>query len=171
MLFEIYFNHDGEFRTRPKAAHIEQVLREVCGERYARCREFIRDRLEPHSDVVPFMPGTSMSIPLRIVANNPQIDEGDTGEKICTIESVTFLDETRLMSVQVNELDPVLTRLGVFGRRTYTARQIRSELSENFVIPEWAIQIELPRSIGADQKLVVPDGWRLNLNRPELPIE
>lgn len=167
MLFEVYFNGEGQFRRRPKAAHIDQMMREVANDHFQECRKTLLHYLTPYAQWIPFKPGDTVALPLDIEIVSKKVDEVEGSPLMLMIQSVKFLNEERLCEMQdeITASPWILSR----GPETTTAKQIKSELSDNYAIPNWAIRIHLNMEDHTEDKLIVPNGHMLELNRPPLP--
>lgn len=170
MVFEVYFDREGKFRRRPKAAHIEQLMREVANARYQLSCDRLRTYLAPFDTWVPFKVGTTDSIPLVVTVAESPDKVTDDSIPVVLFQSVQFLGNELLNEKIAENQDSRWG--GIFSSSsTATIKQIRGELSGNFVIPEWAIapQINLPKYLGS--KIEIPEGKVLTLSRPELPAD
>ncbi len=166
MIYEVFFSRDGKFRRHPKAAHIEQIMREVAGERYWQCKNTLRAQLANYSQWVPFMPGDVDPLLLDILIEESDVEKIGDAEKQCILQSVKFYGEERLCDVDVESFDEWSN---IFGPAETTIMKIKSELSNNYAIPEWAIRIKLQPPDFISNKLLISDGKVLVLDRPPLP--
>lgn len=167
MIYEVFFGRDGNFRQTPKAAHVEQIMREVSSEQYEQSKNTLLALLAPYNQWVPFKPGDISPLVLNIEIREIDADVNGVIEKQHIIESAKFLAEERLREVTAERSFDDWTN--IIGPAKTTARKIKSALSDNYAIPEWAIrfQLNLPNEIS--NELHVPEGKVLILERPPLP--
>lgn len=167
MIYEVYFGRDGNFRTTPKAAHIEQIMREVAGGQYEQSKYTLLAQLAPYNQWVPFKPGDANPLMLDIVIVETEVEVSGVSEKQFIIQSVKFFGEERLCEVSVGRGFDDWTN--IIGPAETTAKRIKSELSDNYAIPEWAIRVQLNAPDYVNNKLTVTEGKVLILERPRLP--
>ncbi len=168
MVFEIYFDRDGKFRRRPKSAHIEQLMREVANPRYQRSRDILLGHLAPFDQWLPFKVGASEPISLVVEVVESAGDDSADSKPVVSIQSVQFLEKELLNDIDAENQNSHWG--GIFSSTsTTTIRQIEAELSDNFVIPEWAIATQLNLPVHLGSKLRIPEGKVLTLSRPTIP--
>lgn len=167
MIYEVYFDHDGCFRNHPKAAHIEQTMREISGSQYEQIRNTLLTQLAPYRQWVPFMPGELQPLILDIGIEEIGVEVNGAVEKKYIIQSVKFLGAERLLVPPTGEGLDIWSNL--LGPSKTTARKIKSNLSDNYAIPEWAIQIQLNDPEYIRDTLRIPEGKILKLERPPYP--
>jgi predicted nucleic acid-binding protein len=167
MVFEVYFNRDGNFRSTPKASHIEQILREICKEKFVPSKTFILAQLTTYAELVPFKPGDENWLPLSIEILEKDLEKQEGIVKEYEIQTVNFLGEERICGE--DNADLIGNWSHVSWSHKISAKEIKSELSSNYVIPEWAIRIQLNLPDKLDARLRIPKDKALNLDRPPLP--
>lgn len=167
MIFEVYFDRDGNFRGRPKAAHIEQIMREVARDSFAQSRNTLLTHLAPYDQWIPFKPGNTVPFSLDIEIAEKEVEKPEGTGKEIVIQSVKFLGEERLCKITGE--DQLVNWFDIIGQSKATAKQIKSELSDSYAIPEWAIRVQLNVPDYAGNKLIIPNGSVLKLDRPPLP--
>jgi hypothetical protein len=159
MLYEIYFNSNGEFRRTPKAAHIEEIMKEVTKEQFKQARDFITSQLSGYVDKISFEPGSTDSLPLFIKITEERSQNNEKLKKIFILQSIEFLDKERIGTGSA---------LDIFfrsGPSKAAIAQIKSELSNSYAVPEWAINVQLNLPEYVNEMLLLPEGKSLNLER------
>lgn len=169
MLYEIYFNRDGNFRHIPKAAHIEQIMREATNERYQQSQTFILSLLVQYNNWVPFKPGATEILPLEINISEGEVVTTEVAKPTLALQSVKFLGQEKLIELEGENTSQLSGLFSGWGRSSLTASQIKSELSDNYAIPKWAIRIQLNMPGHENAKLHIPEGKALDLDRPPYP--
>ena len=122
--------------------------------------------LAPFDQWLPFKPGDKNALPLDIDIIKKEVEMPEGVKKEIQAQSVRFLGEERLYEVTSESQEYNWSHL--FGPTTTTAKQIKSELSDNYAIPEWAIQVHLNISDYTERKIIIPSGKILQLDRSTL---
>lgn len=156
MLFEIYFDAQGQFRETLKFGYAEKPLSLVTKPEYSDDVVFIRSKLEPYIARLKFFPGESERKHVVIRSTPVEPAEGQEAEKFSELNSVT-LDGVELMGDRPGPQGDV--RWGhLLINRTLFVNRIRERISEELAVPKWALEIETIPAIANDHKLVIPDG-------------
>lgn len=168
MVFEIYFGREGEFRDRPKVSNLGRIMTVLTKDRFQASRDFIQGQLIPYEKWVPFKPGATDSLPLAIQLAAPADGPQETEGARFTLQSVTFLGSERLYDVQQAAAPSRPSYFRSSRDDTTTMSDIKSELADNFAIPEWAIAATANIPEALHEKFAIPETKALNLNRPPL---
>lgn len=152
MFFEVYFNSAGEFRGRElKNRCLGKLLALQAVTKYAPSIAFIRRSLEPYRAILLFMPNIepeTVVVELSLRKSDPptvRVLEVH-GRNLLTTDS----DE--------QDLDPRLWRL-LF--QSFTLRELRQQLSDEWGVPIEQLEIKCSPSVEAKVKLRIPEGTRL----------
>lgn len=159
MLFEIYFDSRGDFRTRIKFSYADKPLALAAHQDYSDVAEFMNYHLRNHREHLAFIPGDSAnkviritSTPLEPAGDAPQPQDGVPNKEIRSVQ----LDGVELLSVHAEGDRAAGVRR--FGHKFITADNIRDRLSDSLAIPKWALTIETEPAISADEYLAIPEG-------------
>lgn len=157
IVFEIYFDSLGEFRSRAKDAYLDEVLFVLTDSAYAQVRDFIREKLQPFNNSLLFLPGDNSKFLLRIVTRD--LDEAnallDINRDRC-LESVTLDGIEMLVKGQ-----PEAGNTGGFFHRLYTVDDVVQMISSALLIPKMAIEREFAPGVRPDARYVLPEGYVL----------
>lgn len=169
MVYEIYFDSEGQFRRRPKISNLGRIMTTLAGDRFQASREFVQAQILPFADRVPFKPGTTETLPLEFQVDLIEGDPQEAGKHRFAVHSVRFLGIERLRDAEeAGALDTIgFTRWS--SDETATVSEIKSELADNFAIPEWGIVATTNIADALHEKLKIPEGKILSLMRPRLP--
>lgn len=159
MLYEIYFNSDGEFRRTPKAAHIEEIMKAAMKAEFKPSCDFITSKLNNHENNIVFKPGSADCLPLFIKITEEQSEDDGKIKQTFVLQSVEFFGKERI--TMEDQIDAFFRS----GLSRTTIDQIKSELSNSYAVPEWAIDVQLNLPQYANKMLLIPVGKLLNLSR------
>lgn len=154
MLFEIYFDAHGQFRETLKFGYADKPLSLVTKPKYSDVVAFILSKLEPHTGRLKFLPGEIAPKHVVITSTPVARDEGEDGEEISQLNSVT-LDGVELLEEMPEPQGNDMLRY-LFHVRTFYINRIRERISEELAIPKWALEIETAPPIASDRKLLIP---------------
>lgn len=160
MLFEIYFDSRGDFRTKIKFSYADKPLAVATHRDYAGVLAFINHHLRNHHEHLAFMPGDQarkmihiISTPLPPAEDAPSLLEGVLSQPIHELRSVQ-LDGVELLHPS-DEGDPdAWTRMA--RRAKVSPERIKDQISDELAIPKWALTIETEPAISADVYLAMP---------------
>ncbi|UCV12083.1 hypothetical protein KI614_02240 [Dechloromonas denitrificans] len=158
MLFEIYFNSNGEFRQKPKAHFIEKPLSVVAQEAYVEVKDFIRFHLMAHQNRLMFLPGDVGRIALQYFSES--IPEASDEEKIRVLQSLQI--EGRELLVEVEAETPSVW--GGYLPQKFTPDDVVQDISRTLAIPRWAIASEYSPGVRPDVIFVIPEQKRLSFD-------
>lgn len=158
MLFEVYFDAEGHYRTRPKSSQIDIPFQEIAKPNHEAAKAFIQVQLQSYRDQLLMVPGDTAIIELRVDATPIQA-EGD--------EKPAYRLDTVLLG-GISLLDAV-ENAGTDGANInrwlldndWTIDKLKSALSESWVIPEWLIATNPNPDLSNRDILRVPEGMRL----------
>lgn len=159
MLFEIYFDSRGNFRTDMKFSYADKPLSVATHEEYADVLAFINYHLRNHREHLVFMPGDQarkmiriISTPLTAADDAPSLSEATASQPIHELRSVQLDGVELLHASDEGGLDP-WTRMA----RRSSPERIRDQISGELAIPKWALTIETEPSISTDVYLAIPE--------------
>lgn len=148
MVFEMYFDSHGEFRSEAKFLFAEKVLSVVAMESFAKVRDFILAKLEPHRQQLLFAPGDATRFSLRFVSAPPVLEEGnDDKTPVHALLSLTLNNMELVRDVVVDETDAWARML---HRRRLATEDVVEMVSRSLAIPRWAIQREFEPPVRPD---------------------
>ncbi len=172
MLFEIYFDSRGNFRTDIKFSYADKPLSVAMHEDYADVLAFINYHLRNHRDHLAFMPGDSarkviqiFSTPLPPAEDVTSLLEGTPALPTHELRSVQ-LDGTELLYASDERDIDSWTRMARMPR--VSPERIRDRISDELAIPKWALTIETQPSISADVYLAMPEDHEI---QPRLALQ
>lgn len=154
ILFEIYFDAQGQFRDTFKFSYAEKPLSLVTKQKYTDVVVFIRSKLEPHIGRLKFLPGETASKRVVILSTPIARAEGEDDENVSELNSVT-LDDIELME-EIPEPQGGGQWEHLFRTQTLYINRIREQISEELAIPKWALEIEAAPPIENNRKLLIP---------------
>jgi hypothetical protein len=159
MLFEVYFDSEGQLRRHPKADQIDSPFREAGKPNFEMASAFIQAQLHPYRDQLLIAPGDATIIELKVDATLVQA-EGD--EKMhYRLVTVLLGDVSLLETVETAETNGANINRWL-ADDDWTLDKLKSTLSESWAIPEWQIVIkQTPAELGNRDVLCVPEGMRL----------
>lgn len=148
MFFEVYFDSNGEFRsTKIKGRCLGKLLTVQSVGKYRPSMLFVQRVLTPYRDQVPFMPSESpqkLVVELAVKRSSPPM-----------IRTLTTGGRSLLHKDQEEDFEGRIWRLSY---RSFTLRELRVQLSEEWSIPlEW-LEVRTDRNIDPKLKLVLPQG-------------
>lgn len=153
MLFEIYFDSNGQFREALKFGYAEKPLSLVARPQFSDVVAFILSRLEPYETRLKFLPGDIARKNLRIMST-PVERAAEEAEEVNKLDSIT-LDGVELMQDVAEQPE-----VGLWGHLVYTrtlyVNRIRERVSEELGIPKWALDVEAIPPVVSDRKLLIP---------------
>lgn len=167
ILYEIYFDSHGALRDSAKFSYADKPLSVVTEDAYAEALEFILFHLRSHREQFKFLPGDRDRKTVRIAsapaappAQNaaqatPEMSSASTDE----LRSVV-LDDVELMRDVVEPEDDHWQRM--LRRTKLSPSRIRERISEELLIPKWALALETQPQIPADHELACPAGRELH---------
>jgi predicted nucleic acid-binding protein len=164
MLFEIYFDAQGDLRRTTKFSYADKPLLLVTKNDYKNVRAFICSRLYSYQNQYKFMPGDHVPMELRVSAV-PLDQAPDSRHRNATHElhSVT-LGEIELLRPTTDHVFLSTTHsLLDFGM---SLRTLKTAVSEDLSIPKWALTVQSETPV--DAQLVRPAGREL---WPRLALE
>jgi hypothetical protein len=164
MLFEIYFDAQGDLRGTTKFSYADKPLSVVTNNDYENVRAFICSRLESYRDQFVFMPGDHTSMELRVSAV-PLEQAPDSRHRTAThqLRSVTLDGVELLRPTTAHVFFSTTHSLLDFGMNQ---RTLKAAISEDLSIPKWALTIQ--SEVPVDAQLVRPPGQEL---WPRLALE
>ena len=157
IVFEIYFDRQGVFRSGAKDAYLDQTLSVITSATYAQARDFIQEKLRTLGGTLLFLPGDEHIFTLRIVSHDLE-------------EATESLDKDRDRCLVSAKLDGV--EILVEGQSevwnpwrishyAYTVGDIVQMISSALLIPRWAIKREFAPSVRPDARFLLPQGYVL----------
>lgn len=166
ILFEIYFDAQGQFREKAKFSYADKPLALVAEQAYNDTRTFILFHLHGYRHQMKFMPGDRNPMTLRIVSTtiDRQDDEGPLGATQ-ELRSVT-LDGVELIRPLAHQGDDAWARM--VGRSKMRQDVLRGVVSEELAIPRWALTNHFDPAVPVDAQFVVQEGWELH---PKLALQ
>ena len=166
MLFEVYFDAQGQFREKAKFSYADKPLSLVADHAYEDVRAFILFHLHNHRQRLKFMPGDRNQMALCIVSVPIEQQDGDTPRGAThELRSVT-LDGVELMRDLAPPADDAWARL--LARSKMRQETVRAVASEELAIPRWALTNHFDPPVPGDVQFVVPKGRELH---PRLALE
>jgi hypothetical protein len=133
ILYEIFFNAEGQHRANPKIRQIDLAFNLQVDPALASSFEFLKGCLAPFADSYFVVPGSGDGATVTVAASQPNAN----GNRI--VEAV-WLDSTNIFhQVQTRGTDSWFG----FGRdRTLDFSELREYLSEKMIIPKRLLTIE-----------------------------
>lgn len=151
IVYEIYFNGQGELREAPKAGELSKPLALVAKDEYADVRAFIRTKLEAAHANLFFSPGDQRHCRVE-VRSEPPIGQPAEDDEKRTLTSITLDGQEILVAAQPGAVD-----WSVRYRLSYRAKDIVDDIAVSLSIPHWALGLELYPVVQADTRFYVPD--------------
>lgn len=152
MLFEIYFDSHGEFRSEAKFQYAEKPLSLVVDTAYGDALEFIRAYLEAFRDRLVFLPGDSKNFRLQLFSTlNTTTEEADEApaHELTSI----LLNSSELLHVVGESGNKWTTML---RRKRISAEEIAELVSDKLAVPRWAITVESQPLLAEHVELAIP---------------
>jgi len=162
MLFEVYFNAQGEFRSDVKFSYADRLLSMVTEADFADALAFIRYHLRSYSGCLIFLPGDTARKTIRIevalaesveLAASPAVN-APTTPSATEVRSI-ILDNVELLRDVIDEQSNAWHRL--LTRRRLSPERIRDRISNELAIPKWALVLETQPHIQSNVDLALPD--------------
>jgi hypothetical protein len=154
MVFEIYFDSQGDLRQAPKASYLGKALGVISNPEYERVRTFVRTKLRQAGAQLLFFPGDDRKFAL--VIESQSIDEATA--------TTATKKKRQLTSVRLEEIELLIdaeqdpTEQWSLFTQAYSAEGILEEISSSLLIPRWAIIRQFNPTVRSDVTLLVPDG-------------
>lgn len=157
MLFEIYFDSNGEFRRMLKFSYADKPLSLAANEKYIPARDFMRFCLRDHMQTLKFVPGDRDGKTVTIISTlHEQVGE-IIARVLYKLESV-ILDEVELLRKQANGNN-------MWGQvdsgSVITLQSLRDIIAEELAIPRWALATNFQPGVPPDVRFFVPEGYTL----------
>ncbi|MDP9655671.1 UNVERIFIED_ORG: putative nucleic acid-binding protein [Pseudomonas putida] len=156
IVYEIYFNGQGDLRQTPKAGEFAKPLALVAKEGYEDVRDFIRAKLEAAGANLFFSPGDERHC-LVVVRSEPAAGPDPDDEEKRILTSIT-LDGREILVAAVPGADDWFVRY----RLSYRAKDLVDDIAISLSIPHWALGLELYPQVKADARFYIPEGRWLN---------
>lgn len=159
MLFEVYFNSEGQFRPRPKAGQIDSPFREVAKPNFEAAKTFIQARLQPCQNQLLILPGDVSPVELKVEATPVPLEGSDKAAfslDVVTLQDISLLDTLEAADLASGDIKPWMFDTD------WTLEKLKTELIESWVIPEWQIVVAVTPAIDPRAKLIPPKGARLS---------
>lgn len=161
MLFEIYFNSNGELRSEFKFDYANKPLSVAVQPGFENALAFIISKLRPHRHMLIILPGDQECKIVRVISEAiEQTNESQSLGVINYLRSVT-LDGIELMRATEPQVDAHALWGGRFYPAEYDIKTIREKISTELAIPEWALAVELEPPINVRTTFSVEDGYEL----------
>lgn len=166
ILYEIYFDSHGEFRTSAKFGYADKPMAIVTDPIYEEALEFIRFHLHAHRSRLKFQPGerNPKTIHITSVPVAPAPEEAPD-ERLQELRSVTLDGVELLREINIDGRDAWERML---DRAKLTQERIRAKVSEELAIPRWALSNQFHPAVRGDAEFVVPEGQELD---PSLALQ
>jgi hypothetical protein len=167
IVFEIYFDRQGDLRAIPKAGYLGKPLGVIANAEYSRVETFIREKLRQAGALLRFLPGDNRKFTLAIESqptDQPAVAAGAEKKRLLT--SVRF-EGIELLA----ELGQYPTEEWMILTQTYSPDAIIEEVSSSLFIPRWAITRQFSPPVKADARLVIPEGRWLRAQNAALHSE
>jgi len=149
MLFEVYFDSAGEFRSgKIKGRCLEKLLAIKTVQKYEPSMLFIQRTLEPYRDELPFVPSASpqeVVVALSVRRSAPPL------VKTLTIGGRSLLHEDK-------GSDSPEGRVWRLSFRAFTVKELKAQLAEEWSIPLELLTIASDRKLDPKLELELPDG-------------
>lgn len=158
MLFEVYFDAEGQYRARPKSSQIDIPFQEIAKTNHEAARAFIQAQLQPYREQLLIVPGDTTIIELRVDAT-PIRAEGDE-KPTYRLNTVSLGGISLLDAIEAAEMDRANINRWLLDN-DWTVDKLKSALSESWVIPEWQIATNPNPDLGNLDILLVPEGMHL----------
>lgn len=146
MLFEIYFNSEGEFRDREiKGNFIDELFELQTVKKYQKSIVFIQRELEPYKEclsVMPQNPPIHIQITLEAKATKPK-----------TIKRMLFRNRNLLIPIDENGNDYKMWRLSF---KKFTIDELKDEMAEACYIPEKQLSVVSVKKYDEDELFKLP---------------
>lgn len=144
MLYEIFFDSEGQHRAKPKMYQFERVFDLHDEPELAGSFEFIRDWLMPYADYYFVLPGSGNGATVSVAAD----ERGSDGK--LTLNAI-WLDGTNILHTGSDDPDEFF-----FRGRQFEFREFREFLAEEMVIPErlLVVDIQFPYTSGTELVLL-----------------
>lgn len=160
MVFEVYFNGDGTLRQTPKSQEIDGPFREIAKPSFSTAADFIRGSLAPHRDEFLIVPPDTGVVELHVSVI--LVVDAESGVMNNQLDEITLGGRTLLFDIAAG---------GELGRSSrwwlnndqWSLQEIKSSISEYWVLPSWQISIETNLPLADRDKLCVPEGKILRL--------
>lgn len=156
IVYEIYFNGQGELRETPKAGELARPLALVAKDDYADVRAFIRTKLDAAHANLFFSPGDQRRCLVEVRSEPVNGQDADDDEKRM-LTSIT-LDGQEILVAAEPGADDWFVRY----RMSYRAKDIVDDIAIRLSIPHWALGLELDPVVKADTRFYIPDNRWLN---------
>jgi Caspase domain len=145
MVFEIFFDSEGQRRVRPKISQLNQVFKLQRYTELSSSFAFLAACLGPYAENYYSLPGSNASVSIDIVAE-AFLDENEYHLTAVQFESVNILQDTRTGDKEEGY---------VFERR-FDTEEFADFLSEQMVVPKDSLTIVYPFAKTNRTKLIVP---------------
>jgi hypothetical protein len=152
MFFEVYFNAAGEFRScKIKGRCLAKLLAIQTVKKYEPAMLFIQRALEPYRDELPLVPSTS---PQEVVVKLSVKRSAPPLVKTLTIGARSLLSED-------GENDSPEGRVWRLSFRSFTIKELRTQLADEWSIPSDLLIIEPDRKLDPKLELELPEGMSI----------
>jgi len=157
IVYEIYFNGQGELRQTPKAGLIAKPLALVAKEAHEDVRAFIRSKLDAAGANLFFSPGDDRRCLVVAQSESGEGPDPDDEEEKRILTSITLDGREILVAVE-----PGADDWFVRYRHSYRAKDILDDIAISLSIPHWALGLELDPQVKVDARFFIPEGRWLN---------
>jgi hypothetical protein len=124
MLFEVFFDSEGQRRTKPKMGHFNQLFKLQRHSELSKCFSFLATCLSPYADHYYALPGTNAAVSIDVVGESP-LDNDEYQLTALQFEGSNILRDTRTEGEE---------DIYVFERR-FDLEEFSEFLSEQLIVP------------------------------------
>ena len=163
MLFEVYFDKEGQFRgSSPKGECLDKLLKLQTVKKFEPSVSFIRRALQPYQSHLPFLPSTTPEV----VTLELTVKRSDPPE----LKSLKFKGQELLTRVNDEaDLPHRAWKLWKLGHMNFTVRQLKEMVAEAWSVPLEQLEVNSSQKMEPDTKYRLPKGF--SLSWPERGIQ
>jgi hypothetical protein len=159
MLFEVYFDKEGQFRGKSlKGECLDKLLKVQTVKRFESSITFIRRALQPYEARLPFLPSTT-----------PEVVTFELTAKLSDppeVKSFKFKGRDLLARVDnVSDFHYGASKLWKLALMKFTVKQLKEVLAESWSIPTEQIEVSSSQKMDPNMQYRLPRG--LNFRWPE----
>ena len=143
MLFEIFFDSEGQRRPRPKMGDFAEVFRLQRFSELGSSFEFIAANLRPYSEHYYVVPGSGTEVTVDVALDSPS----EEGSEVTGV----WYESTNIL----RRRGPTEPDVGLDRKQKFTRDGFRDFLSSEMIIPKHLLTIRFPTQ-GEDVRLIMP---------------
>jgi hypothetical protein len=151
VLYEIYFDCDGEIRTRLKSACYEKPVQACLKDKYSECGKFLQNNLEQFPQRIFYLPGSENYLSIDLMVSSVERDRYIDG---------IYIDGLSCM-YDGNAKTRYENLYNLYSCREMTPKELESSIRAKVIVTKNRVKFTYNISLQETDKILVPDDYQL----------